>query len=87
MPSPDLPAFLAAVGDIPAITDPVLVRQRSRDMSGAFSPVLKREARDRSADVLLAPRDRAEVLRIAAAAAAPRISVRASCCRAARCST
>lgn len=49
----DLPAFLNALADIPAITDPVLVRQRSRDMSGAFSPVLKREAKDRSADVLL----------------------------------
>jgi hypothetical protein len=73
MQAPDLPSFLAAIGDIPAVTDPVLVRQRSRDMSGPFSPVLKREARDRSADVLLSPRDRTDVLRIAAAAARARV--------------
>ncbi len=69
----DLPAFLNALADIPAITDPVLVRQRSRDMSGAFSPVLKREAKDRSADVLLRPRNRDDVLRIAAAAARAKV--------------
>ena len=73
MPHPALPAFLEAIGAIPATTDPVLVRQRSRDMSGAFSPVLKREAKDRSADVILDPRTREEVLRIASAAARTRM--------------
>ena len=44
-----------ALGGISAITDPNQVRLRSRDMSSAFSPVLKREARDRTADVVLQP--------------------------------
>ncbi|UFN49534.1 FAD-binding oxidoreductase [Roseomonas sp. OT10] len=70
---PDIPGFLNAVGDVPAETDPVLVRQRSRDMSAAFSPVLKREAKDRSVDVILRPRSRDDVLRIAASAARHRM--------------
>ena len=73
MSHPSLAAFLAAIGDVPVTTDPVLVRQRSRDMSSAFSPILKREAKDRSADAILNPRTREEVLRIAAAAARTRM--------------
>lgn len=73
MTHPSLSPFLEAIGDVPVTTDPVLVRQRSRDMSSAFSPILKREARDRSADAILEPRTREEVLRIAAAAARTRM--------------
>ncbi|WP_052401516.1 FAD-binding oxidoreductase [Muricoccus aerilatus] len=73
MTHPSLAPFLAAIGDVPVTTDPVLVRQRSRDMSSAFSPILKREARDRSADAILNPRTREEVVRIAAAAARTRM--------------
>ncbi|WP_051418135.1 FAD-binding oxidoreductase [Roseomonas gilardii] len=68
-----LPNFLNALGDIPFSTDAALLRQKSRDMSGAFSPVLKREAKDRQADAILHPRDQKDVLRIAAAAARTRM--------------
>ena len=73
MAHPRLPEFLNLIGDVPATTDRAQVILKSRDMSGAFSPVLKREAKDRSADVILTPRDRADVMRIAAAAARARM--------------
>ncbi len=65
----DIEGFVAAIGDIPHLLDPALVRQKSRDMSGAYSPVLKRELRGRDADLVVSPRGREDVFRIAAAAA------------------
>lgn len=70
---PNLVPFLDDLGGIAATTDPAQVKLKSRDMSGAFSPVLKREARDRTADALLMPGTREDVLRIAAAAARHRM--------------
>lgn len=69
----DIPAFLAALGDVPVVSDPELVRRRSRDMTAHFSPVMKEDALARSADVLVRPRDKADVLRVAAAAARTRM--------------
>jgi FAD/FMN-containing dehydrogenase len=69
----ELPAFLAALGDVPAITDPDTVRRRSRDMTASFSPVMKRDALEHVADVLVRPRGKADVLRVAAAAARSRM--------------
>ncbi len=69
----DVQGFVAALGDMQMVTDPTLVRQRSRDMTGAFNPVLKRELRDKSADLIVMPRDRDEVVKIAAAAAVHRM--------------
>lgn len=73
MTIPRLGAFLEGIGDVPASTDPALIRRKSRDMSGHFSPVLKREAENREADVIVAPRGRDDVLRVAAAAARARM--------------
>ena len=70
---PELPAFLAALGDVPVVTDRELVRRRSRDMTASFSPVMKRDALEHAADVLVRPRDKAEVLRVASAAARARM--------------
>jgi FAD/FMN-containing dehydrogenase len=70
---PELPAFLAALGDVPVVTDPALVRRRSRDMTASFSPVMKRDALEHTADVLVRPRDKADVLRVACAAARARM--------------
>ena len=70
---PDLSLFLASVGDVPTITDPVIVRQKSRDMTAAFSPVMKKELADKSADVIVRPRTKAEIARVASAAAKSRL--------------
>jgi hypothetical protein len=65
--------FLAALGDIPVVSDAEQVRRRSRDMTAQFSPVMKQDALEHVADVLVRPRDKADVLRIAAAAARTRM--------------
>ncbi|MFT3801898.1 MAG: FAD-binding oxidoreductase [Burkholderiaceae bacterium] len=69
----DTAAFLAALGDVPAISDPDIVRRRSRDMTASFSPVMKDDALAHVADVIVQPRDKADVLRIASAAARSRM--------------
>ncbi len=69
----DTASFLAALGDVPAITDPDIVRRRSRDMTAAFSPLMKEDAMAHVADLIVRPRDKADVLRVAAAAAHARM--------------
>lgn len=69
----DLSLFLSALGDVPVVADPELVRRRSRDMTASFSPVLKKAALEHAAEVLVRPRDKADVLRVAAAAARARM--------------
>src|SRR6478736_6235204 len=69
----DLSLFLSLLGDVPVVADAALVRRRSRDMTASFSPVLKRDALEHAAEVLVHPRDKADVLRVAAAAARARM--------------
>jgi FAD/FMN-containing dehydrogenase len=69
----DLNGFVAALGDIPSETDAATVRRKSRDMSLMFSPVMKRELSDRTADLIVQPRNKEELVRIAAAAARYRV--------------
>ena len=64
--------LIADLGDIPVITDPVIVRRRSRDFFW-YSPILNAELNGKSADVIVAPRDEADVIRIAAACARHRV--------------
>ena len=64
----DRSAFLAAIGDIPAAFDKPTVKRKSRDFYW-YSPVLKPLLDPKSAEMILTPRDEAEILRIAAAAA------------------
>lgn len=71
-----LAAFRAAVGDVPLITDPVLVRQKSRDFFW-YSPPLKAQLNRKSADLVACPRDEADVVRVAAACAAHRVPLTA----------
>jgi FAD/FMN-containing dehydrogenase len=68
----DLAAFVAALGDVPTIDDPRLVGIRSRDYFW-FSPVLKRQLQGKVADLVVAPRDEADVIRVASAAARYRV--------------
>jgi len=73
---PDLDAFVAAVGEIPTVRDPGIVRQRSRDFHW-FSPILREALGGKFAEVVVAPRTEAEVVRIAAAAAKYRVPLTA----------
>jgi FAD/FMN-containing dehydrogenase len=57
----DWSAFAAALGDIPIITERALVRQKSRDFFW-YSPILKPLLNDRSADLVVCPRDEADVI-------------------------
>ncbi len=65
-PSFDLDALLKALGDIPAVTEPAIVRRKSRDFFW-YSPILNKELAGKSADVLVTPRDEADVVKVAAA--------------------
>ncbi len=69
----DLAGFISALGDIPQETDAGAVRAKSRDMSLIFSPIMKRELSDRTADIVVRPRNKDDVLRLASAAARHRV--------------
>src|SRR3954464_12728244 len=66
--SADLEGFLTAIDDVPAIADRLAVRRKSRDMTAAFSPVMRQEMKDKFADVVVRPRSKGDVLRGASAA-------------------
>jgi len=70
----DIKGFAAAIGDVPVIDDPALVRLRSRDFFW-FSPILKAELQRKSADLVVCPRDEADIVRVARAAARHRVPV------------
>ena len=63
-----LPALLAEIGDVPITTETTAVRRRSRDFFW-YSPILDAALKGKSADVVVTPRDEADVLRIAGACA------------------
>ena len=71
-PRYDLDSFTAAIGDVPVVTDPVAVRRRSRDFFW-YSPVLTEQLTGKSADILVVPRDEADVIRVVGACARLRI--------------
>jgi FAD/FMN-containing dehydrogenase len=58
--------LLEELSDIPLTTEPAIVRQKSRDFFW-YSPVLNRQLRGCAAQVVISPRDEADVIRIAAA--------------------
>ena len=63
----DIAAFRAAIGPIACEDNPILVRQKSRDFYW-YSPILKRELDAVTADLVVTPKDEAEVVTILAAA-------------------
>jgi FAD/FMN-containing dehydrogenase len=68
-----LPAsFREDLADIPILEDAGSVRMRSRDFFW-FSPILKEALEDKRADIVAVPRDKADVMRIAAACARHRV--------------
>lgn len=73
-PSYDLPAFTTALGDVPLEQDPKILQRKSRDFFW-FSPVLKAQLQGCVADLVAVPRDEADVMRVASAAARYRAPV------------
>jgi FAD/FMN-containing dehydrogenase len=69
----DLQGFLNGIDGVPAISDRLTVRRKSRDMTAAFSPVMRQEMKDKFADIVVRPQSKDDVLRIAAAAARNRM--------------
>ena len=70
----DIDGLMAAIEGIPLVTDPVAVRRRSRDFFW-YSPVLNEQLSGKSADLLVVPRDEADVIRVAAACTRRRIPI------------
>ncbi len=67
-----LAALIADLGDIPVVTDSTIVRRRSRDFFW-YSPILNEQLNGKAADVIVAPRDEVDVVRVAAACARHRV--------------
>jgi FAD/FMN-containing dehydrogenase len=74
MSSPALDRLVADLGGIPNISDPKIVRRRSRDFFW-YSPVLNEQLDGKSADLIVVPRNEAEVVRVAAACARYRVPI------------
>ena len=71
----DLQAFVRDLGDIPHTTNPARVRAKSKDMSSYFSPILKEDAEGKVADIVVTPRNKDDVIALAAAAARARMPI------------
>ncbi|MEZ5666870.1 MAG: FAD-binding oxidoreductase [Alphaproteobacteria bacterium] len=70
----DWAAFAASLGDIPVIDEPALVRQKSRDFYW-YSPILKQQLRKVAGDLVVRPRDEADVIAFAREAVRRRLPV------------
>jgi FAD/FMN-containing dehydrogenase len=70
----DIAGLLADIGDVPSTTEPTTVKRRSRDYFW-YSPVLNSQLARKFADVVVMPRDEADIVRVAAAAVRRRIPV------------
>ena len=72
--SSPLTSLVADLGDLDIVTDPKIVRRRSRDFFW-YSPVLNQQLQRKFADIVVCPRDEADVVRVAAACARRRIPI------------
>src|SRR2546429_1541215 len=70
--SSPLTSLVAGLADLDIVTDPKIVRRRSRDFFW-YSPILNKQLDGKSADLIVTPRDEAEVARVAAACARHRV--------------
>ena len=65
-------ALVELLGDVPTVTDRTIVRRRSRDFFW-YSPILAEELKAVEGDIIVRPRDEADVVRTASACAKLRI--------------
>src|SRR3954451_500007 len=68
----DIDGLLADIDGLPVKLEPVVVKRRSRDFFW-YSPILNEQLAGKAADVIVTPRDEAELVRLAAACAKRRI--------------
>ena len=73
-PRYDIAALIAALGDVPVVTESTTVRRRSRDYFW-YSPILNAQLHGLSADIVVVPRNEADVIKLAAVCARLRIPV------------
>jgi FAD/FMN-containing dehydrogenase len=66
-----LESFRHDIGDVPQTDDPAQVRRKSRDFTN--SPILREEAEGKVADLLVTPRSKNDVLKVARACARHRV--------------
>jgi len=71
-PADGVAAVKASLGDIPHSDDKAALRRKSRDFFW-FSPILKEELEGRHAELVITPRDREELVRVAALCARHRV--------------
>lgn len=62
----DIDGFLREIGDVPVVTEMGVVRRKSRDFFW-YSPILNKQLHGLSADIIVEPRDEADVGRTLAA--------------------
>jgi FAD/FMN-containing dehydrogenase len=72
--SSNLARLVDDLGDVPVVTDPRIVRRRSRDFFW-YSPVLNEQLNGKSADLVVSPRNEADVFRVAASCARHRVPI------------
>ena len=70
----DIAGLIAELGDIPVVTETGVVRRKSRDFFW-YSPILNKQLHGLAADILVEPRDEADVVRTLAACVERRIPV------------
>ena len=73
----NLEAFRTDIADIPQTMDAAEIKRKSRDMTHAFSPILRDEANTKRVELVVSPRSKEDVIRIAAAAARRRVPIMA----------
>ena len=71
---PDLGSFTAEIAGIPVIDEPRGIRAKSQDFNW-YSPILKEQLADKTADLVVGPRDEADILRVARACARYRLPI------------
>lgn len=69
-------ALLTEIGDVPWSVEPIDLRRKSRDYYW-YSPILAEQLKDKIADVIVSPRDEADVVRVVGACARLKIPVTA----------
>jgi FAD/FMN-containing dehydrogenase len=74
LPSYDIAALVADLGDIPVSSDPTTVKRKSRDYFW-YSPILNAQLHGRAAHIVVTPRTEADVVKVLAACCKRRIPV------------
>ncbi len=70
----DIAGLIADLGDVPLVTESGVVRRKSRDFFW-YSPILNKELHGKSADIIVAPRNEADIVRTVAACVRRRIPI------------